>query len=294
MRVVFIGTVEFSKKALQKLLNLQVNIVGVVTKARSDFNADYASLEEVCQQNNLAYKQVRNINHPNNVAWIKTLAPDIIFCFGWSSLLKKEVLSAAPLGVVGYHPALLPHNRGRHPIIWALALGLKQTGSTFFFMDEGADTGDILSQEALAITEEDDAASLYNKLINLALVQIEAFIPQLQAGTYQRQPQQGQGNAWRKRGRKDGEIDWRMSSQSVANLVRALTRPYVGAHFMHNSIEYKVWQCKPEAAATDPNIEPGKVLTSKQGQLLVKTGDGALWLTDADTVPDIVTGDYLI
>ena len=51
------------------------------------------------------------------------------------------------MGILGYHPSLLPFNRGRHPIIWALALGLKETGSTFFFMDENADTGDIVSQK---------------------------------------------------------------------------------------------------------------------------------------------------
>jgi len=64
-----------------------------------------------------------------------------------SSLLKKELLSLPPNGVLGYHPAKLPQNRGRHPLIWSLVLGLEESASTFYFMDEGADSGDILSQK---------------------------------------------------------------------------------------------------------------------------------------------------
>ncbi|MFD3000878.1 formyltransferase family protein [Pontibacter toksunensis] len=295
MRVVFIGTVEFSKQALLKLAELQVNVVGVVTKAKSDFNADFANLEEVCQEKDIPYKLVNNINHPNNVAWIKAQNPDILFCFGWSSLLKSDILSLAPMGVVGYHPALLPNNKGRHPIIWALVLGLEKTGSTFFFMDEGADTGDILNQKELKIAPDDDAGTLYTKLTLLALEQIEEFIPQLQAENYPKVPQVGEGNAWRKRGRKDGEIDWRMSSESIRNLVRALTRPYVGAHFMYKEGECKVWRCAMEDGIVDKNIEPGKVIgASEAGNLLVKTGDAAIWLTDFDLKEEIEVGEYLI
>ena len=63
--------------------------------------------------------------------------------------MGNRILDLAPLGIIGFHPAALPRNRGRHPIVWALVLGLEETASTFFFMDKGADTGDILSQEKI-------------------------------------------------------------------------------------------------------------------------------------------------
>jgi methionyl-tRNA formyltransferase len=69
------------------------------------------------------------------------------------------------MGVAGYHPTKLPMNRGRHPLIWALALRLKNSVSTFFFMNEGADSGDILSQVDFKILYQDDAQSLYDKTI---------------------------------------------------------------------------------------------------------------------------------
>ena len=83
------------------------------------------------------------------------------------------------LGVIGFHPAALPANRGRDPIIWALVLGLQETASTFFFMDEGADSGDIISQEYLIITDSDDAGILYEKITQTALKQLREFVPRL-------------------------------------------------------------------------------------------------------------------
>ena len=94
MRVIFIGTVEFSLHTLQKLIDLNVNLVGVCTKDSSTFNSDYADLRPVCISNSIPFLFVDNINSPNSVKWIKDLNPDVIFCFGWSSLIKKEVLNS--------------------------------------------------------------------------------------------------------------------------------------------------------------------------------------------------------
>ena len=141
-------------------------------------------------------------------------------------------------GVVGFHPALLPKNRGRHPLIWAKILGLKRTGSTFFFMNEGADTGDILHQSEFNISIEDDINDIYNKMTKVALNQIEIFYPKLINGTYNRVKQIVDGNAWRKRTKIDGQIDFRMTTESILNLVRGLTKPFPGAHCVLCGTEY--------------------------------------------------------
>lgn len=276
MRIVFIGSVEFSYKALQKLLTLGADVVGVCTKKSSPFNEDFADLTPLCQEYDLTCRYVQSINDTETIKWIESLAPDILFCFGWSSLLKQELLQLAPMGVVGYHPTKLPHNRGRHPLIWTLALGLSESASTFFFMDEGADSGDILSQKEFEVLPSDDAASLYEKVTHIALEQIELFLPQLQNGTYTKTPQDHtQANYWRKRTQKDGLIDFRMNSTTIYNLVRALTKPYVGAHLLYQEQEIKVW-CVERVECRHHNIEPGKVLESKNGTCTVKTADGAI------------------
>ena len=293
MRIVFIGTVEFSLRVLEHLIAMGAQIAGVCTKQKSTFNSDFVDLEPVCRANQIPCLQTDDINSPGSLAWIRERKPEVIYCFGWSSLLKAALLSIAPLGVVGYHPAALPANRGRHPLIWALALGLEKTASTFFFMDEGADSGDIISQREIVISESDDAAALYAKMIATALQQLEIFVPDMESGRLERLNQSpDQVNYWRKRGPADGKIDWRMSARAVYNLVRALAKPYVGAEFTWQGQAIKVWKAAlVENVAL--NLEPGKVLAIDKGQALVKCGDGAIRLLK--TSPDFSAnvGEYL-
>jgi len=293
MKIVFIGAVEFSLKALEKLLELNANVVGVCTKEKSNFNADFADLTLICKKNNIPYKFVEDINSKENLEWIKSLKPDIIFCFGWSSLIKKELLNLPYMGVVGYHPAKLPQNRGRHPLIWALVLGLEKSASTFFFMDEGADSGDILSQVEFEIDYKDDARSLYDKVINIALKQIKDFLPKLENNTYKRIKQDhSKANYWRKRTKKDGEIDFRMSSRAIYNLVRALTKPYLGAHLMYKEKEIKIWKVE-EVKYDLTNIEPGKILEVKDDVILIKCYDNAISILEHEFDKFPKNGEYL-
>lgn len=296
MKIVFIGTVAFSRVVLLRVLSLKANVVGIITKEHSEFNSDHTDLSDIATSAGIPWKWVRDVNHANNLAWIRSFSPDVIFCFGWSSLLKKELLMIPPLGVVGFHPTLLPFNRGRHPIIWALVLGLKRTGATFFFMDEGADSGDILSQQEVAIRDEDNAQSLYDRITDSALLQIDQFVPALQNNTYRRVKQDiSRGNVWRKRDAKDGKIDWRMNSKGIYDLVRALYKPYPGATTTFRGEEVEIWEVK--ITNSDPdlvNIEPGKVLEVKDGRVLVKTGDGAVWILQHEFKSTVSVGEYLI
>ena len=210
-----------------------------------------------------------------------------------SYLIKSDLLNLAPLGVIGYHPAALPANRGRHPLIWALILGLKETASTFFFMDEGVDSGDIVSQYQIKISENDNAGTLYKRITETALEQIDEFVPRLSSDNYQRIPQDhSQANYWRKRGKKDGQIDWRMSATSIYNLVRGLTKPYIGAHFELDGEIIKVWKTTV-VENNKKNIEPGKVLTVDESGTVVKTGENSVRLEKTDPVLEIRIGSYL-
>lgn len=293
MNILYIGTVEFSLQALQKLIEIEVNIVGVCTKEKSLFNSDFSDLSPLCVENDIPYRYVNDINSEENINWVKNLKPDIIFCFGWSSLIKKELLGMAPMGVIGFHPAKLPANRGRHPLVWALVLGVKESASTFFFMGEGADDGDILSQETFEILYEDTANSLYDKVIHLALDQIEQFVPELESNTYVRIPQSNaMANIWRKRGKSDGKIDFRMSGTAIYNLVRGLTSPYIGAHIEYLGQDIVVWEAE-EVEHNAQNIEAGKVLELRDNTILVRCYDKAIRILKHEfkVLPKI--GEYL-
>ena len=293
MKIVYIGAVKFSEQCLIKLIKIGYKPVYVCTLKESRFNTDHVDLTKVCNQHNIPVEYMPDINTKINIDRIRSYSPDIIFCFGWSYLLKSRLLKVPTLGVIGYHPANLPKNRGRHPIIWALILWLRETASTFFFMDEGADSGDILSKKKVPIAETDDAESLYNKIIDTAVMQIEKFVPTLVSGNYKRFPQKKEsGNYWRKRDRIDGKIDWRMSAKSIDNLVRGLTKPYAGAHFEIDNKEIKVW--KVEIIIYDKkNIEPGKIIEIKDSCTIVKAGEDAIRLIEIEPFVDLEIGSYL-
>lgn len=295
MKSIFIGTVEFSKLALERLCSIGQDVSLVITRRQSSANADFADITSVCRKFNIETLFVDDVAYSDLVRIIRRVDPAVIFCFGWSQLIKKDILNVPKIGVIGYHPALLPHNRGRHPIIWALALGLKETGSTFFFMDEGADSGNIISQCVVPIDYLDDALSLYGKVSDTALKQIEDFVPRLNDGSYHRCVQDCKvANLWRKRTEVDGQIDWRMSSFTIYNLVRALTKPYVGSHFMCNCDVIKVWKAEEVLLENVDNIEPGKVLeVYEDGSFLVKTGLNCIKVVDHSGASNINKGQYL-
>jgi len=297
MRVAFIGCVQFSEEILRTLIEGRIEIVGVVTKTRSAFNADFADLTPLAEANRIPVHHQQGADASGLGAWLSARAPDLVICVGWPNLLPTDVLTAAPDGVIGYHPTYLPKNRGRHPIIWALALGLEETASTFFRMDEGADSGPIASQVQVSIGPDDDAATLYARLLYVAKRQIVEVVNGFAAGTLTLQPQnEAASNSWRKRSKIDGRVDWRMPAASIHNLVRALAPPYPGAYCALRDGE-TVREVPLRRARVVPcierNLEPGKVLGVSDGAVRVKAGVDAIELMDHGFDPLPKVGDYL-
>ena len=293
-KILFIGTVEFSYKALSTLIENKFEIVGILSKKESNFNSDYYDLTPLAEDNNIPIIYRTKDNKDEIISFIKSLNPDIIYCFGWSHILTKSILSIPKYGVIGFHPAELPNNRGRHPIIWALFLGLKQTASTFFIMDEGADTGDIISQEKIKIID-DNAFTLYNKIINVALKQIVSFTIELEMKEVflnKIKQDKTQGNSWRKRTKQDGKIDFRMTSNAILNLVKALSSPYPGAHIEFQNQDVKIWNVRDEESNLS-NFEPGKVLEIIGNDIIVKTYDGSIRILDHEFKITPTKGEYL-
>lgn len=297
MRVVLIGCVNSTETTLRALLLLSdrgVTLAGLITRRASRFNTDFVDLLPLANANEVPVLFVEDWDNDEQiVTWMHGLAPDLTLVVGWSRLLGAELLSIPKLGTIGYHPAALPANRGRHPIVWALALGLTETASSFFLMGEGTDDGPLMNQQPVVIDKEDDARTLYDKLLAVIPRQINQIVDGLMSGDLVGVPQEHHlANNWRKRSSTDGYIDWRMSANSIYNLVRALARPYPGAHFIYEGREIKVWKCRVESTSCN-NLEPGKILSSDGETLLVKAGEGAVRLLDTDFSIQLKSGDYL-
>lgn len=293
LKIVLLGNVEFSKSMLIHLKQNNFNIVGVLTKSSSVFNADFCNLGPVAENYDIPYNYFTDINSDCIRDWLISKEPDLIICVGISQLLKNSILIIPNIGTIGFHPSKLPHNRGRHPIIWALAMGHNEIGSTFFLMNEDADAGPILSQKIVKISKNDYAYDLQYKVTECAKSQIISVLENIESKIPTLIPQVKNGNSWRKRSKRDGAIDWRMSAMSIRNLVRALSRPYPGASFFYRDSEYHIW--KADIIETDAiNSEPGKILQVQSGtEFVVACGYQCLQVLDVDPPIDLEQGDYL-
>ena len=285
MRIAFIGCVASSEHFLNALTHMDcVEIVGVVTRERSEFNSDFVDLTPMCSQLGIPVFYQRLNDENGVIRFLRDCSPDLLYCFGWSFLLPESVFRIPSIASIGFHPAKLPQNRGRHPIIWALALGLNETASTFFELQEEADSGAIVSQVDIAISPCDTATTLYDKLMDIAVPQLIRLTQDFVENrvTFKAQDH-SKANYWRKRSFKDGQIDFRMSADAIFNLVRALAPPYPGAFLVHNNQQIIVPLCRKSGEFFPNNIEPGRVIKVEDSKILTKCyGDEAIWLCDIE------------
>ena len=141
-------------------------------KKNDGINSDYEDLEKFFGKK-IKVIHDKNINKKNTINFLKQSKVDLIFCIGWSHIINSKILKIPKFGVIGHHPSYLPHNRGKHRIIWAKFLGLKYFGSSFFYMTEKIDQGIIIDRKKIAILKNENAADLFFKLKKIIKKQIE-------------------------------------------------------------------------------------------------------------------------
>lgn len=294
MKILYIGCVETSVRFLEEIEKIpRIIIAGIVSRSQSPGNSDFYSL--------LPYAELQSIPaldfHPKRkellFPFVEQLDVDVIFCFGWSHILPVDILKLPPRGAVGFHPSLLPKGRGRHPIIWTLALGLGKTASSFFMMTENADDGDIVCQTPITVADNDDARALYDRIMDTACTQLRDWVPKFECDELKTVPQDPKdASVWRKRNSTDGCIDWRMPAEGIHNLVRALARPYPGATTHCGDTDIVIW--KTEVVSDDnPYIEPGRVVYSSKKGIIVKCGEGCIRVLEHEFPSLPEEGTYL-
>jgi len=201
------------------------------------------------------------------------------------------VLEIPPKGCLGIHGSLLPRLRGFAPVNWALIRDEPQTGPTLFYFDDGMDTGDVVGQRPFPITDEDDAATVRERIRREAVALLEEHLPGLAAGTAPRIRQPAEGATYGEQRRpEDGAIDGSLSPREIFGWVRGLTRPYPGAFSAVGGRRVRVWKVRPLA---EPAPGPGVVDPAAGDRLLVGAGDGAVEILDAsrDDAPDAAAED---
>jgi methionyl-tRNA formyltransferase len=195
-------------------------------------------LDQISQEHNIELLKINHINDSGVIEKIKEKEIDWLFIIGWSQIASEETINVPKLGIIGAHPTLLPEGRGRAAIPWAIIKGLKQTGVTFFKMDSGVDTGDILTQQVIPIKERETATTLYKKVDEAHVSLFLDTLPKLISGNYSLQKQdESKATYWEGRIPADGEIKKSMTPNEVDQLIRATTHPYPGAFYYNRDGE---------------------------------------------------------
>lgn len=287
MRVAFLGSQEIGARCLEVVLRHGHDVVGVGTDRPAEHEAWADDVTRVAAEHDLPLLKGRRFRTRKAVDELRALAPDIVLVIGWRWLLPAEVLAIPPKGCLGIHGSLLPRLRGFAPVNWALIRDEPRTGPSLFYFDDGTDTGDLVGQRPFELTDEDDAATVRQRLADAAVALLDEQLPGLAAGTAPRVSQPTEGATFGpRRLPEDGGIDWALDPRSLFNWVRALTRPYPGAFTSLAGQRVFVWKVRPlEGGGPGPGVVvPGN------GDLIVGAGAGRVRLLDASMEGDAEPG----
>jgi methionyl-tRNA formyltransferase len=295
-RIVVLGTVRFSARCFEALMDSGANVAGVITGDDRSLarHSDRCSLAPYAAGAGVPCLAVHDVNTPEVLDWLRERAPDVLLVVGWSQLLSTAVTSIPSLASIGSHPTLLPEGRGRHPIVWTLVHGLRRSGLTFFVLAAEADAGDILIQDSFEIGNDDDASTVYDAVERLGMRMMPPLLDAIERGLPDRRPQDSRAaTVYRKRTERDGEIDWRAPAAEIRNLIRALTSPYPGAHtFLRRGGSRRVTIWRASISDGPGDIAPGGIVL-RDNLPIVRAGDGWLQLDRYTSPALLASGDTL-
>jgi len=283
-RIVFIGALTGGKKCLKALLDARENVAAVFTwsDGAGKERSCYEPFDELVAAHGIPLVKVNDINAHDVVEKIRGFKPSVIVVMCWSQMVKKSVIEIPAHGTIGMHPTLLPKNRGRAPIPWAIIKGLDKTGVTIFYINERVDAGDILAQEEILIDFEDTAKTLGEKVDMVAEKLLCRAVREIREGKAKPIPQDNsQATYWPKRNPEDGLVNWAQKPIAVYNFIRALVKPYPGAFTFVSNKKLLLWNAKsPESH--NHRAAAGQILKFDSLGMKVATNGGSVWINSVE------------
>lgn len=283
MRVVFMGTPDFAVGTLEAIVAAGHEVAGVVTqpdkpKGRSKTLVP-TPVKAAALSHGLTVYQPERIRRAEAVEEIRRMDPEIIVVVAFGQIIPKEILDMAPYGCINVHASLLPDYRGAAPIQWAVLNGEAESGVTIMRMDQGLDTGDMISKVVVPLEEKETSDSLFDKLSAAGAKLLVETLPSIAAGTavYEKQPENSPTEYACMIQKQMGRIDWNDSAEKIERLVRGMNS-WPSAFTKLDGKTLKVWS----ASVSDLNQtgEAGKVLRADKTGLYVQTGRGVLCIKE--------------
>lgn len=286
MRIVFMGTPDFSVPTLEKIIEAGHEVIGVVTqpdraKGRGK-KVLYPPVKEKALDHGLSVYQPRRAREPEFIEQMRQLNPDVMVVVAFGQILPKELLDIPKYGCVNVHASLLPKYRGAAPIQWAVIRGEQVSGVTTMQMDVGLDTGDMLLKAEVPLAEDETGGSLHDKLSILGGDLLIETLRGLEAGTIspEKQDDSQTGEYARMLDKALGKIDFTMSAADIERLIRGLN-PWPSAYIFYKGKTMKLWRAKVlEDTAEGRNGVPGQIISVDKNGFTVQTGDGALQILE--------------
>lgn len=282
MKVIFLGTPDFSVPTLKAIIKSHHQLLAVVTQPDKPSGRgerlSYSPVKQVALENNLKVLQYDKIRL-QGVDDLKRLAPDIMVTCAFGQILSQEIIDIAPHGIINVHASLLPKYRGAAPIQWSILNGDKETGVTIMQTEAGIDTGDIIAVEKTIISPEETAGELFDRLSFIGAELLVRTLDDIEQGTATFTPQDHSSATHVKMLKKsDGMLDFKNNCETLVNFVRGMN-PWPCAFTFLNDKMLKVYKAEKVGDVDDSQYADGQIMfaDSKNG-LVVKCKDGALRL----------------
>jgi methionyl-tRNA formyltransferase len=292
VKVIFAGTPEFARVALEQLIQHGYDIPLVLTQpdrpAGRGMKLQASPVKQLALAHGIAVMQAHGLKlegpHREEAAAaklaIEAANADVMVVAAYGLILPQWVLKATPGGGLNIHASLLPRWRGAAPIHRAIEAGDNATGVTIMQMDAGLDTGDKLLSETIPIDDHDTTASLHDKLAALGGHLIVEALQSLAANSLRPEAQPVQGVSYaHKIGKKEADIDWTQAAALIERRIRAFNAFPVACTQLNAEI-LKVWRAQVEVLDSKSITKPGTIVEIGDEGISVQCGDGILRLTE--------------
>ena len=296
MRVIFAGTPEFARVALEQLQAAGFEIPLVLTQpdrpAGRGMKLQASPVKQWAQTHGIAVAQPRSLRLDGKYTQDAAVAreallaarADVMVVAAYGLILPQWVLDLPPLGCLNIHASLLPRWRGAAPIHRAIEAGDSEAGVTIMQMDAGLDTGDMLLTEKLPISHTGEApdttATLHDRLAALGGKMIVQALELAAAGRLApvKQPEEGVSYA-HKIEKAEAAVDWTQPVAVIERHIRAMT-PFPGATAQLGGDTIKLWHARLDGTPRPPGLGCGQIVSASAQGVQVVGGDGVLTLTE--------------
>ena len=277
LRIIFMGTPDFSVPSLQRLYDDGYDIAAVYTQPDKQRGrgkkVTYSAVKERALALHLPVKQPDSMKDDAVIAELAAYHPDVIIVIAYGKILPKAVLDIPQYGCLNVHGSLLPKYRGAAPIQYAIKNGEKTSGVTIMMLDEGMDTGAVLKKAEIQLDAKETTGTLFDKLSVLGADTLSDVLDDIEAYEKHAQPQEESQATYTAKIAKDmARIDWSQDAVCIERLIRTLD-PYPGAYTMWDSKRLKIWAADVVEGTTAP---VGTIISISKKQFTVQTGSGAL------------------